>query len=124
GRSHDCLLHVEQAAAGSLRTYADDERSWEVGQVRSTGEAAERRRATAGRGGGGGKGPGQGELAREQRVPDPAPGQREQRSGAGTLGCKEGQETEVHGALPPCLRRRTTPGRVLRTQARREHGCR
>src|SRR5436190_19285140 len=52
GRSHDCLLHVEQAASGSLRTYADDERSWEVGQVRSTGEAAERRRATAGRGGG------------------------------------------------------------------------
>src|SRR5215468_10402212 len=83
GRSHDRLLDVWQTASGSPRAHADDERSREVGQVRSTEEAAERRPANAGRGGGGGKGPGQGKLARGQRVPDSAPGRREQRSRAG-----------------------------------------
>ncbi len=124
GRSHDRLLHVEQTASGSPRAHADDERSWEVGQVRSTREAAERRRASAGRGGSGGKGPGQGELARGQRVPDSEPGRRAQRSRAGTSSCEEGQETAVHGALPPRLRRRSTPRRVLRSEARRECGHR
>ena len=39
GRSQGCLL--KQAASGSPRTHADDERSWEVGPIRSTGETAE-----------------------------------------------------------------------------------
>ena len=47
----------------------------EVGQARSTDEAAEQRRAT-GRGGGGGKGPGQGKRGRAKRAPDTEPDQR------------------------------------------------
>ena len=41
-----------EAASGSPRTQADDERSWEVGQPNSTEEAAEQ---GASYGGGGGK---------------------------------------------------------------------
>jgi hypothetical protein len=45
-----------------LTEHDDDERAWEVGQTRSTGEVFEQRRGCArGRGGDGGKGPGQGE---------------------------------------------------------------
>jgi len=32
-----------RAASGSRKAYADDERTWEVGPLRSTREAAERR---------------------------------------------------------------------------------
>jgi len=49
-----------EAALGSLRTQADDERSWEVGQPHSTKEAAKQ---GASCGGGGGKEAGQGESA-------------------------------------------------------------
>src|SRR6516165_540830 len=49
---------VPRDASGSLRTHADDERTGEVGQTRSTGEVSEQRRATGG-GGDGGKGSGQ-----------------------------------------------------------------
>ncbi len=56
GRSHVRLWQERsQAAPGSLRTHAGDERTWEVGRPRSTWEAAEQSRET-GRGGGGGKG--------------------------------------------------------------------
>ena len=51
-------------ARGTLRRYALDERAREVGQARSTCEAAEQRRAS-GRGGGGGKGPAQGERGQQ-----------------------------------------------------------
>src|SRR5450755_1812883 len=47
-------------AGGTLRRYALDERAREVGQARTTCEAAEQRRAS-GCGGGGGKGPARGE---------------------------------------------------------------
>src|SRR6266851_5033877 len=64
GRSHVCLWPRElQAASGSRRTYVDDERTWEVGQLYSTWEVAEPSRGT-GSGGDGGKGAGQGKLAR------------------------------------------------------------
>src|SRR4029078_2098464 len=63
GRSHVCLPREGgQAASGSPRTHADDERTREVGQPRTTWEAAEQGQGT-GRGGGGGKGAGQGEEA-------------------------------------------------------------
>ena len=51
-------------ARGTLRRYALDGRAREVGQARSTCEAAEQRRAS-GRGGGGGKGPAQGERGQQ-----------------------------------------------------------
>src|SRR5246127_4151851 len=64
GRSHVCLRRRElQTVSGSRRTYADDERKWEVGKLHSTCEVAEQSRGT-GSGGDGGKGAGQGELAR------------------------------------------------------------
>ena len=90
GRSRVCLRREgPQAASGSPRTHADDERTWEVGRLRSTGEAAEQSRGTGG-GGGGGKGAGQGELARAQRAPDTEPGRRAQRARAGTSSSREG----------------------------------
>lgn len=55
GRSQSCPRQMEpRDASGSRKAYADDARLWEVGQPRSTEEAAERGRATD-RGGGGGK---------------------------------------------------------------------
>src|SRR4029077_20918684 len=69
-------------ASGSLRTYADDERAWEVGQTYCTGEVPEQRRAT-GSGGDGGKGSGKREPAPTKRVPDTEPGRRAQCAGAG-----------------------------------------
>ena len=90
GRSRVCLRRRErQTASGSRRTYADDERTREVGQPDSTCEAAEQSRGT-GSGGGGGKGAGQGELARAQRAPDSEPGKRAQRARAGTSSSKKG----------------------------------
>src|SRR5215472_7014631 len=65
GRSHVCLQERElQTVSGSQRTNTDDERTWEVGQLRNTCELAEQSRGT-GSGDEGGKGVGQGELARE-----------------------------------------------------------
>ena len=80
---------VRRAASGSPRTYADDERPWEVGQPRSTREAAEQGRGTGG-GGGGGKGAGQREPAPAKHAPDTEPGRRAQCAGAGTAGSKHG----------------------------------
>src|SRR6516162_7736869 len=74
---------VLRDASGSLRTHADDERTGEVGQTRSTGEVSEQRRAT-GSGGDGGKGSGQREPASAKRVPDTEPERRAQCAGAGT----------------------------------------
>src|SRR5260370_40622107 len=68
----------------SLRTYADDERAWEVGQFRSTAEVSEPSRPRGGGGGGGGKGTGQGEPAPAKRAPDAEPERRAQCGGAGT----------------------------------------
>src|SRR5215469_708275 len=70
-------------ASGSLRTHADDERTWEVGQADSTYEVPEQPRATGG-GGDGGKRSGQREPAPAKRVPDTEPGRRAQCAGAGT----------------------------------------
>ena len=89
GRSHVRLWKERsQAAPGSSRTHAGDERTWEVGRPRSTWEAAEQSRET-GRGGGGGKGAGQGEPAQAQRAPDTEPGRRAKRARAGTSGRRE-----------------------------------
>jgi hypothetical protein len=45
GRSHVCLRGRElQTVSGSRRTYADDERVWDVGQFHSTCEVAEQSR--------------------------------------------------------------------------------
>src|SRR5713101_8252186 len=57
-----------RGGSGSPRTYADDERTQEVGQSHSTSEVSEQGRATGG-GGGGGKGTGQGEPAPAKRAP-------------------------------------------------------
>src|SRR6201997_5249156 len=64
-------------------TYADDERTWEVGPCHRTGEVAEPCRGT-GSGGDGGKGTGRRELARAQRAPDAGPGKHAQSARAGT----------------------------------------
>src|SRR2546426_1601601 len=89
GRSHVRLWHERsQAAPGSSRTHAGDERTWEVGRPRSAWEAAEQSRETGG-GGGGGKGAGQGEPARAQRAPDTEPGRRAKRARAGPSGRRE-----------------------------------
>src|SRR5216684_3865142 len=84
--------------SGSLRTEADDERTREVGQARSTGEVPEQGRNSGG-GGDGGKGSGQREPATAKRVPDTEPGRRAECAGAGTASCKKGQGNEVH--YPP-----------------------
>jgi hypothetical protein len=60
-----------EAASGSLRTQADDEGSWEVGQPNSTEEAAKQ---SASCGGGGGKEAGQREPAWAKRTLDTGPG--------------------------------------------------
>src|SRR5713226_5710666 len=70
GRSHGCLR--KQTASGSLRTNADDERSWEVGPIRNTREAAEQSGQPRG-GGGGGKGLGQGKLVQARQTLDTEP---------------------------------------------------
>ena len=119
GRSRGRLRRrAPQTASGSPRTHADDGRPREVGQLRSTGEVAEQRRGTGG-GGGGGKGAGQGELARAQRAPDAEPGQCAKRARAGTASSKTGQETAVHRAPAPRLRRRAPAGGLPRAEARR-----
>src|ERR1700730_15148448 len=76
-------------ASGSLRTYADDERTWEVGQTYCTGEVSEQCRAT-GSGGDGGKRSGQREPAPAKCVPDTEPGGRAQCAGAGTSSSSKG----------------------------------
>src|SRR5438445_4098530 len=76
-------------ASGSLRTYADDERTWEVGQTYCTGEVPEQRRTT-GNGGNGGKRFGQREPAPAKRVPDAEPGRRAECAGAGTSSSSKG----------------------------------
>src|SRR6266404_2313377 len=90
GRSQVCPgPQLPWDASGSLRTYADDERTWEVGQTYCTGEVPEQRRAT-GNGGDGGKGSGQREPAPAKRVPDTEPGRRAQCAGAGTSSSSKG----------------------------------
>src|SRR6516165_6025596 len=76
-------------ASGSLRTHADDERTWEVGQPYSTWEVPEQGRTTGG-GGDGGKRTGQREPAPAKRVPDTEPERRAQCARAGTSSSKEG----------------------------------
>ena len=90
GRSHVCRQRRErQTVSGSQRTYAEEERTREVGQPHSSYELAEPSRGT-GRGGEGGKGAGRGELARAQRAPDSGPGKPAQRARAGTSSSKQG----------------------------------
>src|SRR5260370_8218509 len=57
----------------SLRTYAGDERAWEVGQFRSTEEVSEQGWPRGGGGGDGGKGTGHGDHAPAKPVSDTAP---------------------------------------------------
>src|SRR5580704_5510091 len=98
GRSRVCPgPQLPWDASGSLRTYADDERTREVGQPCSTCEVHEQRRATGG-GGDGGKRAGQREPASAKRVPDTEPEQRAQCARAGTSSSSKGQEVAVHGA--------------------------
>src|SRR6266404_5217451 len=86
--TRECAGRVFSRARRSLR-YADDERTWEVGQTYCTWEVPEQCRATS-NGGDGGKRPGQREPAPTKRVPDTEPGRRAQRVGAGTSSSKEG----------------------------------
>ena len=76
-------------ASGSLRTYADDERTREVGQTCSTCEVPEQGWAT-GCGGDGGKRFDQREPATAKRVPDTEPDRCAQCAGAGTSSSKKG----------------------------------
>ena len=78
-------------ASGSLRTHADDERTWEVGQPYSTWEVPEQGRTTGG-GGDGGKRTGQREPAPAKRVPDTEPDRRAQCAQAGRSS-RQGCET-------------------------------
>ena len=84
GRSHVCPKpRWQEAALGSLRTHASDERTWEVGQLHTTEEIAEQRLERAS-GGGGGKGVGQGEPVGVKHAPDPVPGRRDKCARTGT----------------------------------------
>ena len=76
-------------ASGSLRTYADEERTREVGQTCSTCEVLEQGWATGG-GGDGGKRFDQGESATAKRVPDSEPDRRAQCAAADTSSSKQG----------------------------------
>src|SRR5260370_5869526 len=69
-------LMESQAASGSPRTHAGDERAQEVAQFRSTEEVSEQGWPRGGGGGDGGKGTGQGEHAPAKRVSDTAPKRR------------------------------------------------
>jgi len=60
-------------ASGSLRTYGDDERAQEVGQLRSTNEVCEQTDAFGQGGTDGGKAAGQGQCRRVQHVPGSVP---------------------------------------------------
>src|SRR2546430_8344367 len=82
-------VHLPWDTSGSLRTYADDERAWEVGQTYSTWEVPEQSRTTGG-GGDGGKGSGQREPATAKRVPDTESDRRAQCAGAGTSSSRKG----------------------------------
>ena len=74
--------------SGSLRTQADDERTWEVGQTRSTWEVPEQCRATGG-GGDGRQGYGQREPQPAKRGPDTEPDSGAPCAGAGTPSSEE-----------------------------------
>ena len=108
-----------QAASGSPRTHADDERPREVGQPRSTDEAAEQRRSDRRR-----RRWREGGWPREIRREHNAP---RTQSRAGVPSALErirqvaatGQEAAVHRAAAPRLRRRPPAGGVLRAEARR-----
>src|SRR6059036_3568463 len=101
----------QQTAPESLRTYTDDERSWEVGSIHSTGEAAEQSGQPRG-GGGRGKGSSQGEPAQAQQALDTEPGELAHGAGAGTVSSRTGQETTIHRAPAPYLRYRSSATRV------------
>ncbi len=101
-----------QTASGSPRAYADDERTREVGQLRSTEKSPNKAEGTGG-GGGGGKGAGQGKLARAQRAPDSEPGRRAQRARAGTSGSEE--RTGSSGSPRSCITSTTSSGCGRRT---------
>ena len=75
------------AASGSLRTYADDEQTWEVGQPRSTSEVAEQSRATGG-GGMEGRGLAKGNSPQRNAFRTQSRDRRAQRAGAGTSSSK------------------------------------
>jgi hypothetical protein len=84
GRSHVCPKpRWPEAALGSLRTHASDERTWEVGQLHTTEKIAEQRFERVS-GGGGGKGVGQGEPVGVKHAPDPVPGRRGKCARTGT----------------------------------------
>jgi hypothetical protein len=75
GRSHVCPKpRWQEAALGSLRTHASDERTWEVGQLHTTEKIAEQRLERVS-GGGGGKGVGQGEPVGGKTCIGPSAGQ-------------------------------------------------
>src|SRR5438128_53555 len=111
GRSHG-RLRKRQTVSESLRTYTDDERSWEVGSIHSTGEAAEQSGQPRG-GGGRGKGSSQGEPAQARQALDTEPGELAHWAGAGTASSRTGQETTIHRAPAPYLRHRPFASGVL-----------
>ena len=87
GRSHLLLRWMApQDVSGSPRTYADDARSWEVGQLCSTEEILEQH-WTSGGGGDGGKTVGQREHARAKQALDTRPGSHAKCARAGTSSC-------------------------------------
>ncbi|MGH9959651.1 MAG: hypothetical protein ACREBC_21420, partial [Pyrinomonadaceae bacterium] len=73
GRSCDYPDWYVWVASRSLRTYVDDERAQEVGQLRSTDEGCEQTDAFGQGGAAGGKAAGQRECGCVQQVPDSAP---------------------------------------------------
>src|SRR5207237_5523378 len=93
---------AQQVVSGSLRTHADDARTWEVGRSRSTREALEQNRATGG-GEGGGKGIGQRETASANHAPDSGLGERATSAAADTSSCEDRSKNAVHLADAPHL---------------------
>src|SRR5215467_9259480 len=108
-------------ASGRRGAVADDERTWEVRLRNSSWEADEQSRAT-GCGVGGAKCGGRGECEPAKHAPGAGPGKCVTGAGAHTASRKATEEGTVHLALPP-YQRRTTPGGILRPQARCRTGC-
>jgi len=84
-----------------------DARAWEVGQPRSTCEAAEQ---STGCGGGGGKGAGQGERGQQHTSRTQSRARRVQCAGPRAPSSTKGQQATVHRAAAPCQRRPSAGG--------------
>ena len=88
---------------GNLRTHAEDERTWEVGQLVQYRRSARTKAGIRG-GGHGGKPAGQGEHRTEDASQTPSWNDALSGLERCARSSKEGQAVTVHGATSPCIR--------------------